>query len=50
MVAFFVAGRDSNPWSLHRNIWLHLLFSCELFCFGLPLHGYSQQIDPLWII
>lgn len=25
-----VAGRDSNPWGLHRNIWLHSLSSCEL--------------------
>ena len=23
--------QDSNPWSLHRNIWLHLLSSYELF-------------------
>jgi hypothetical protein len=31
-----------EPKGLHRNIWLHLLFTCELFCFGLP----QQPLPP----
>ena len=44
--------QDSNPWSLHRNIWLHLLSSYELSCFGLPagtldLHYSNVEINDL---
>jgi hypothetical protein len=41
-MALLVAGRDLNPWSLHRNILVTLAVIMRTFCFGLP----QQPLPP----
>ena len=41
-MALLEAGRDLNPWSLHRNILVTLTVIMRTFCFGLP----QQPLPP----
>ncbi len=42
-MALLEAGRDLNPWSLHRNIYIGTLtVIMRTFCFGLP----QQPLPP----